>query len=134
MTGEADLCQPHLPQQWSNLSYTCQIYVILRYTLLSLGNSLQKPDFVVYNLPAIFENGKMVESVKLTRLRRLLLKNEDMGSSVSAWCLLIAWRRQISSKLSAIFHVQKWRADHERQNQVYAVKCQAREEENKLTT
>ena len=75
-----------------------------------------------------------MDSLKLTWLCRLPLASFDMGSSVSARCLLIPWRSQVSFKLSAIFHVQKWRTDYKWQNQVYAVKCQVREEENVLTT
>ena len=36
----------------------------------------------------------------------------SLGSSILPRCLLIAWRSQVGSKLSAIFHVQKWRADY----------------------
>ena len=35
VTGEADKCQPYMPQQWSNLSYSGRIYVIRRYLKLA---------------------------------------------------------------------------------------------------
>ena len=51
-----------------------------RFFLVYLALHCKKPDFAVHNLPAIFENGKTVASLKLTPLRRLLLENEDLGS------------------------------------------------------